>query len=67
MVYQPIMTTDFNITGSRLPRLVTRECDVEVPDIESMREELWDKNYGSFWQMRNVCPMANVKDFLQLL
>ncbi|KAH7723240.1 UDP-glucoronosyl and UDP-glucosyl transferase family protein [Aphelenchoides avenae] len=54
VVYQPIMTTDFNITGSRLPRIVTRDCDVEVPDIESMREQLWDKNYGSFSQMRNM-------------
>ncbi|KAH7708393.1 UDP-glucoronosyl and UDP-glucosyl transferase family protein, partial [Aphelenchoides avenae] len=57
VVYQPIMTSEFNGTGSKLARLVVKETALEVPDIEKMREKLWDKNaggLGQMWKMLNT-------------
>ncbi|KAH7713328.1 UDP-glucoronosyl and UDP-glucosyl transferase family protein [Aphelenchoides avenae] len=48
------MTTEFNFTGSKLPRFVTKELDVEIPDIDQMREQMWAKDGGGFGQLRKM-------------
>lgn len=48
------MTSEFNATGSKLPRVVLKETGLEAPDMEKMREQLWDKNAGGLGQMWKV-------------